>query len=72
MGSTLCLYKLKKKQHTLFIKRRNEVINMKFKTQTLASAIIADAKSTVTDELEDLVFKSMLAEHMDSIVDGAQ
>ena len=45
---------------------------MKFKTQSLASAIIADAKSNVTDELEDLVFKSMLAEHMDSIVDGAQ
>lgn len=45
---------------------------MKFKTQTLASAIIADSKSKVTDELEDIVFKSMLSEHMDSIVDGAQ
>ena len=45
---------------------------MEFKTQSLASAIIADAKSTVTDELEDIVFKSMLKEHMDSIVDGAQ
>ncbi len=46
---------------------------MKFKTQSLASAIIADAKSTVTDEqLEELVFKSMLGEHMDSIVDGVQ
>lgn len=46
---------------------------MKFKCQSLASAIIADKKSTVTDEqLEDLIFKSMLAEHMDTIVDGAQ
>ena len=44
---------------------------MKYKTQTLASAIIADSKSTVTDELEDIVFKSMLSEHMNNIVDGA-
>ena len=45
---------------------------MKFRTQTLASAVIADSKSTVTDEqLEDLVFKSMLSEHMNNIVDGA-
>lgn len=44
---------------------------MKFKCQSLASAIIADKKSTVTDEIEDLVFKTMLSEHMDNIVDGA-
>ena len=44
---------------------------MKFKTQTLASAIIADAKSNVADELEDIVFKAMLSEHMNSIVDGS-
>jgi len=45
---------------------------MKFKTQTLASALFADNKSNVTDELKDLAFKSMLSEHMDEIVDGAQ
>lgn len=44
---------------------------MKFKkTQTLASAIIADTKSNVTDELSDLVFRSMLSEHINTIVDG--
>lgn len=43
---------------------------MKFKCQSLASAVIADSKSTVTDELEDIVFKSMLSEHMNSIIDG--
>lgn len=45
---------------------------MKYKnTQSLASAIIADTKSTVSDELEDMVFKSMLSENMNVIIDGS-
>lgn len=44
---------------------------MKYKTQTLASAIIADSKSTVTEELNDMVFRSMLSEHMNAIIDGS-
>ena len=46
---------------------------MKFKTQTLASAVIADKKSKVTDEqIADMAFKAMIGEHIDAIVDGAQ
>lgn len=44
---------------------------MKFKCQSLASAVIADSKSTVTDELQDMIFRSMLSEHMNTIVDGS-
>lgn len=45
---------------------------MKFKGQPLASAIFADSKSNVSDELQDLVFKSMLKENMEQIVDRSQ
>lgn len=43
---------------------------MEFKGQSLASAIIADAKSKVTDELEEAIFKAMLSENMESIING--
>ena len=47
---------------------------MKYKnTQSLASAIIADAKSTVSDEFEEafdnMVSKTMMSEHIKIIVD---
>ena len=41
------------------------------KCQSLASAIMADVKSKVTDEkIEDMIFKCVLKENMDTIVNG--
>ena len=37
--------------------------------QSLAAAIMADYKSKVTDEFEEMVFKTVLEENMKTIVD---
>ena len=41
------------------------------KYQSLAAAIMADSKSKVTDEnLEDMIFSTVLKENMETIVNG--
>ena len=39
-------------------------------TQSLASVLMADSGSKVCDELEDMVFKTVLSENMNIIIDG--
>lgn len=39
-------------------------------TQSLASVLMADSGSKVCEELEDIMFRTVLSENMNSIVDG--
>lgn len=39
-------------------------------TQSFASVLMADSGSKMTDDFEDMVFKAVISEHMNTIIDG--